>query len=200
MLLDEILPEYDFTEVHTIGVKADLETVFSAIMETTPAEISSIMRFLFFLRSLPEKAVGRKDMTMNSREPMLSSMLNDGFTKLAEENSREVVFGLIVPGKIGRVWCKSSNLEVPVSNTREFFDFNHPGYLHVVANLLVEDTGKPGLVTIRTESRTRALSDQARKNFTPYWRIIRPFSGLIRRLWLRGIKRRAEQVSTKLVY
>jgi hypothetical protein len=195
MLLDDLLPDYDFTEVHSIQIKADPETAYDAIMETTPAEISSIMRLLFFLRDLPEKAVGRKTTAMDNREPMLSSMLNNGFTKLAEKKPHEVVFGLIVPEKIGRVWVKSSNLDIPVSDTKEFFAFNDPGYLLVVANLLIEENGEQGFVTIRTESRTRALSYHARENFTPYWRIIRPFSGLIRRLWLRGIKRHADRYS-----
>jgi hypothetical protein len=61
----------------------------------------------------------------------------------------------------------------------------------------VEDAAEPGFVIIRTESRTRALSRQSCRIFTPYWRIIRPFSGLIRRLWLRGIQRRAEREQAK---
>lgn len=199
MLLDEILPVYDFTEVHTILIEANPEVAFSAMMDVTISEISSIMRLLFFLRELPERAVGRKITSMSSSEPMLSSMLNNGFTRLGEQDSREVVFGLIVPEKIGRVWHKSSNLDAPISNSKEFFAFNNPGYLKVVANLLVKDSGTPGIVIMRTESRTRALSDHARKSFAPYWRIIRPFSGLIRRLWLKGIKRRAEQVSYKSI-
>jgi hypothetical protein len=192
MLLDKYIPKWDFTEVHSIRIKADPATVYDAIMETTVAEISGIMRLLFFLRSLPEEAVGRKSMNMAGNEPILSQILEDGFTKLAEEKPREIVFGLIVPGTIGRVWQKSSNPEVPVSDSKEFSDFKHPGYLKVVANLLAEDTGKPGFITVRTESRIQALSKQSLKQFTPYWRIIRPFSGLIRRLWLRGIKRHAE--------
>ena len=112
---------------------------------------------------------------------------------LAEQTPHELVFGLIVPGKIGRVWHKSSGNRVLPATAADFFAFRHPGFLWVVANMLVEDAGIPGIVTVRTESRTRALSYNARKDFTPYWRIIRPFSGLIRMLWLRGIKRRAER-------
>jgi hypothetical protein len=193
MLLDDFLPTYDFTEVHLIQIKANPEVVFRAIKELTLAEISSIVRLLFFLRSLPEKAAGRKGMTTDSREPLLPWMLRNGFTQLTEQSPREIVFGTVVPGNIGRVWQKSSSLDIPPVDAQEFLTFNHPDYICVVANLLVEDADKAGCVTVRTESRSRALSSQARKNFTPYWRIIRPFSGLIRRLWLRGIRRRAEQ-------
>jgi hypothetical protein len=162
-------------------------------MEITMGEISVIMRILFFLRSLPEKIVGREEITPSSKEPLLSYMLNNGFTRLAEVTPREIVFGLIVPGTIGRVWQKSSALNTVPADDREFLAFNHQDYVRVVANLLVEDTDKEGFVIVRTESRCHALSPQALKNFTPYWRTIRPFSGLIRRVWLRGIKRRAEQ-------
>jgi hypothetical protein len=198
MLLDDFLPDYDFTEVHSIRIKADAETAFRAVMEITPTEISGIMRLLFFLRSLPERAVGRQGMTMNNSEPLLSYMLKNGFTKIAENEPYEVVFGMIAPGNIGRVWKKSSDLEIVAADVREFFALDNPDYIQVVANLLVEDARKPGFVIVRTESRSRALSPQARKNFTPYWRVIRPFSGLIRMVWLRGIKRRAERGSAEV--
>ena len=197
MLLDKYMPKWDFTEVHSIRVNGDPETVYDAVMETTLAEISSIMRLLLFLRELPEKAVGRKTTAMDNQEPMLSSMLNNGFTKLAEKKPFEVVFGLLVPGNTGRVWQKSSGKEITAADAEEFFAFENPDYIRVVANIIVEDTDKLDLVTVSTESRSLALSRQALKHFTPYWRIIRPFSGLIRRLWLRGIKRHAERHSAR---
>jgi len=195
MLLDNIIPEYDFTEVHTIRIKANPEIIFHSIKDVTPAEISGIMHLLLFLRSLPEKAVGRDSKTMDVGEPVLSGMLRNGFTKLGEDAPREFVFGLIVPGKIGRVWHKSSGPGISIADAGEFLTFNQPDYLRVAANFLVMDEGERGFCTVRTESRTRALSAQSRRDFTPYWRIIRPFSGLIRRLWLRGIKNHAERRS-----
>lgn len=194
MLLDTFIPKYDFTEVHSIRVKAPAEVVFRAAQDITMSEISGIVRLLVCLRALPEKMVGRKYATKAApHEPMLSDLYKSGFTKLAETAPSEIVFGLIVPGTIGRVWKKSSSLEVTAANSAEFLGFKDPGYLHVVANFLVEDDVKAGYATLRTESRIRALSRQALRDFTPYWRIIRPFSGLIRRLWLNGIRRRAEQ-------
>jgi hypothetical protein len=46
--------------------------------------------------------------------------------------------------------------------------------------------------TLSTETRVWAADPPARRRFRLYWLAIRPFSGLIRRLWLRAIKRRAE--------
>jgi hypothetical protein len=130
---------------------------------------------------------------MRQEQPLLSEMLKNNFIKLAEQPPREFVFGSLVPGQIGRVWQKSSGQAVTMADAREFMAFKDPGFLQVVANMRVEESGESGTVIVRTESRTRAFSPRARKNFTPYWRLIRPFSGLIRRLWLRGIRRRAER-------
>jgi hypothetical protein len=46
--------------------------------------------------------------------------------------------------------------------------------------------------TLSTETRVSAADPSARRRFRLYWLAIRPFSGLIRRVWLRAIKRRAE--------
>lgn len=189
MLLDEYLPKYDFTEVHTIKIKTTPEIAYRAIKETTLAEISGIVRLLFILRELPEKMAGREGFNMNNRRPLLAA----GFTKLVEQIPHELVLGLIVPANIGRVWQKSSRLNGIASDSHEYFAFNHPDYLKVVSNMLVTDTSESGVVTVRTESRIMGLSDKARKGFRPYWWVIRPWSGLIRRLWLKAIKKRAEK-------
>jgi hypothetical protein len=193
MLLDKYLPKYDFTEVHTTKVKATPEVAYQAVKDTALEELSGIVQWLFWLRELPEKMVGRNTNPMTSKGPMLGEMEQNGFTMIREQPPREIVFGLIVPGKIGRVWDKSSGYGSQVANAEEFLAFNDPRYLLVVANLMVEDSGVPGVVTVYTESRTMALSEKSRKSFRPYWAFIRPWSGLIRRLWLRAIKRRAEK-------
>jgi hypothetical protein len=40
---------------------------------------------------------------------------------------------------------------------------------------------------LTTETRIAAVDDAARRAFMRYWRIVGPFSGLIRRRWLRAI-------------
>ena len=123
----------------------------------------------------------------------MEQLEQNGFTMIEKQPPREDVFGLIVPGKIGRVWNKESGTVPPVTSSAEFIAFKDPGYLLVIANMLFKETDTLGMVTVYTESRTKGLSPRAVKDFTPYWRIIRPWSGLIRRLWLRGIKRIAEK-------
>jgi hypothetical protein len=194
MLLDKYLPDYDFTEMHSIRIRAAPETVFRALNEVSLDEISFIVRLLIFLRELPEKVVGRKDPPLSNRGSMLAGMYKSGFTLLSEQPPHELVFGCTVHGNIGRVWQKSSGLNVSMKNAEDFLAFKNPDYLRVVANFLVKDSGNPGTVIVSTESRTMGLSPQAKHNFAPYWRIIRPWSGLIRRLLLTAIKRRSERL------
>lgn len=191
MILDDIQPEYDVTEVHSIRIDASALTVFQCIKDILPSEIAPVMRFLVWLRSIPERLAGRERISMSSEEPLLSAMLSGNFVLLAEQAPRELVLGMLIPGKIGRVW-DSSNLEPQCSNAEEFYTCDRPEYVRVVMNLFVEEAEAAGRVSVRTETRCQGLSHSARTNFMPYWRLIRPFSGLIRRVWLRGIKRKAE--------
>jgi hypothetical protein len=60
-------------------------------------------------------------------------------------------------------------------------------------DFFVEDAGG-GWSTISTETRVRALDDLTRRGMARYWRLIVPGSGLLRRQWLDGIKKRAESM------
>jgi hypothetical protein len=198
MLLDKYLPEYDFTEVHTVKIKASPEIAYQAMLATTLTEIHWFVKFLFTLRFLPEKLAGREENPLDSpvfagNKSLIGQMLTDSFVQIDEQAPWEIVFGLIVPGSIGRVWKKASGVQVVPANAQEFLVFNDPAFLHVIANFTVEDAPEPGYVIVRTESRTKGLSEKARRSFRPYWWVIRPWSGLIRRLWLKAIKRRAEK-------
>jgi hypothetical protein len=46
---------------------------------------------------------------------------------------------------------------------------------------------------LTTETRIYATDTSARKKFAAYWRVIYPGSALIRVMWLRAIRGRAEQ-------
>lgn len=47
---------------------------------------------------------------------------------------------------------------------------------------------------LETETRIYLTDASARRRFGAYWLVIRPFSGLTRRGWLRAAKKRAEDV------
>jgi hypothetical protein len=58
------------------------------------------------------------------------------------------------------------------------------------ATAVVDFRAAPGRLS--TETRVHVPDPVSRRKFTRYWRVIRPFSGLIRVLVLRAAKRRAE--------
>jgi hypothetical protein len=58
------------------------------------------------------------------------------------------------------------------------------------ATAVVEFRAQPGALT--TETRVHVPDPASRRKFVRYWRVVRPFSGVIRLLVLRAAKRRAE--------
>jgi hypothetical protein len=110
-----------------------------------------------------------------------------GFAVLAEEPGRELVLGIA-----GRFWAireRANLLRTP--DEAAFRAFREPGCAKAAMNFRVEDAGD-GTTRLSTETRVRCLDRGARRNFALYWMAIGPFSGLIRRVMLRGIARAAE--------
>ena len=66
-----------------------------------------------------------------------------------------------------------------------------PGYSKVAINFHVQETGGD-LCRVTTETRIFCTDFSARTRFGVYWRLIYPGSDIIRRMWLRAVKRRAE--------
>jgi hypothetical protein len=58
-------------------------------------------------------------------------------------------------------------------------------------NLRVVDS-RPGLSLLTTETRVQCFGFAARRRFRLYWAFVGPFSGLLRRSLLGGVKRGAE--------
>ena len=109
----------------------------------------------------------------------------NGFLRLAETED-EVCYG-----QIGRFWAVNERAALVSPRTvEEFRRFAHPGYAVAVMNLGIEPVGA-GETRLYTETRIRALGPRARFRFRLYWLITRPFSGLLRRAMLSGIKARA---------
>ena len=57
-------------------------------------------------------------------------------------------------------------------------------------NFMVTADG-PGRSLVSTETRVFANSPSARRQFATYWRLIYPGSAIIRRMWLRAVRKRA---------
>lgn len=180
--LDQFTPVYQFNEVHSIRVRAPKERVYRAIKEVTADEIL-LFRTLTWIRRLGRSG---PESIMNAPEhvPLLEVATRTSFLLLAEEPGREIVVGTLVAAPPG---FRPKN-----SPTAEDFKALHaPGFAIAAMNFLVEEDGSSACI-VTTETRIYATDASARQRFSVYWRVIYPGSALIRRMWLRAIKRRAE--------
>lgn len=171
MLIDQFLPSYEVNARYQIGIHAPIEKVYAAARHLDMSG-SWIVHWLYRLRGLPTSSL------------TLDGMLKWGFVLLADDSAREIVFGLI-----GRFWTPSAQIQVITGDA--FVDFHQPGYAKAVGNIafIPRDSG---IVQVSTETRVHCLDDISRRNFYLYWLLIGPFSGTIRKQWLRLIKQSAE--------
>lgn len=69
------------------------------------------------------------------------------------------------------------------------------GHALAAMNFRVEPSGESACI-LTTETRVFAPDPSTCRRFAPYWRTIYPGSALIRRMWLRAVKERAETPPT----
>ncbi len=104
---------------------------------------------------------------------------------LGEQPGHEVVLGTI-----GRFWRPSGGMR-PFA-AAEFASFREEGWAKGAWNFRVS-VAPDGATTLSTETRVRCTDPRSRRTFRRYWRLVRPFSGLIRIEMLRAIRREAER-------
>ena len=84
MLLDEILPERQFQEVHATPVDAKPREALMAAKETTPGEMP-LVRLLFGLRSLPAIFSRRDNLPSEGRRPRVRRIPRAGIRQSGDE-------------------------------------------------------------------------------------------------------------------
>jgi hypothetical protein len=182
--LDEFMPAYQFHEFHSIRINAPPQKVFQAIQEVRADEIS-LFRTLTWIRrggrSGPESILNAA-----SGKPLLEVALETSFMKLAEEPDREIVLGTLVLAPKGTPRKKDPTPD-------DFKALHEPGFALGAINFRLGDAGN-GETVLTTETRVYATDASAGKKFATYWRVIYPGSALIRVMWLRAIRDRAEKM------
>jgi len=183
-LLDGYLPVWQFAEHHEIRVHAPAERTYGAVLAVTAREIR-LFRMLTWIRSPRLPRTKRPESILNAPadRPILAVATSSGFRRLAEEPGREIVLGTLV--------VVPERPRPRVSTAAEFAALERPGYAKAAINFRVEDAGG-GWTRLTTETRVYATDPAARRRFAAYWRVIQPGSALIRRMWLRAIRDRAE--------
>jgi hypothetical protein len=177
-LLSELLPEYDFAERHTVAVP-DVRLALAAAKDATPGEMP-LVRMLFALRSAPALVTRGRGLPRDRTRSLAEQMIKFGFVLLAEDE-HEIVLGFI-----GQPW-KLTGGTMPRVPADEWRAFAEPGYVKAVMNFRAEGG------ELSTETRVLVTDAKSRRKFRRYWLVIRPFSGLIRRSWLRAAKRRVDK-------
>jgi hypothetical protein len=174
MLIDKFLPHFDVHARYQIDVHAPISEVY-ATARFLDVRNSEVVRWLYRLRGLPRDGL------------TLDGMLKWGFVLLADKPSQEVVFGLI-----GRFWTLFPLIQRVQGDA--FIHFDKAGFAKAVGNMSFVDRGD-GWVRVTTETRVHCPDDASRRCFRLYWLLVGPFSGIIRKEWLRSIKQRAEAMA-----
>jgi len=184
-ILDDFVPVYQFAEFHTLRVTAPREHVFAAIRDVTANEIT-LFRTLTWIRRFgrpgPENILNPPP-----NEPLLAVATRTGFMKLAENPDHEIVLGTLVVAPPG--WRPNKDRK---PTPEDFKAPRAPGFALAAINFRVEDATK-GETLLTTETRIYAMDASTKRKLGVYWRTIYPGSALIRVMWLRAIRKRAEK-------
>lgn len=182
MLIDSFAPRPDAVEIHSIVINASCSTVYAALWTADLG--STITKFLLMARTLPAfVARGCRELPKNQKITM-QTLVDSGFGLLAEKPGEETVLGVT-----GRFWR-------PVGNVSPFNrpDFDRPvpaGFARGVWNFSVSEQIS-GQTILTTETRVTCGDPASRRKFLAYWLVVRPFSGLIRLIMLKSVRKVAE--------
>lgn len=171
MIADKYLEHWDAESIHQIAISGESNQIYDAVRELDFSQ-SILIRLLFMLRGLPSRRAG------------LASLEKLGFTVLEEQPHHEFVIGIV-----GRFWTVAGHL-IPTT-AKEFLAFSQPGFARTIWNFVVQPSGE-GITQLKTITRVQCLDQHSRRRFMRYWRVIGPFSGLIRSAILRLVKKQVE--------
>lgn len=163
----DALPRFHHRERHSIEVAAPPERALAAAKDVELSDLP-LARLLLRLRRLGGTAPGGR--------------LWDLLEASSFAPVRDDTFVLV-----GKPWRLRGGLRPEVADVAAF---DEPGYAKMALDVRALAGGDG--TRLETETRVLLTDGRARRRFAAYWLVVRPFSGLIRRSWLRAAKRRAE--------
>jgi hypothetical protein len=175
-MLDTTLPDADVSARWQLCVDAPVERVYQAAC-ALPIMHTVLAHRLLVIRALPARL-----------DPRASPEDDSVFIWLGEVPAKEVVFGFA-----GRFWHPSRNI-IRLGGADAWRRFEENGSAKAAVNILVEPLGN-GQTRLSTETRVICFGASARRIFRLYWLMTAPFSGWIRKDWLRSFARANDETS-----
>ena len=172
MLIDDFMPNFEFSDAQKANINAGRAQVFRGIKTFNMGDSTSI-RWLFKMRGIPTENL------------TISDFEKANFKILAEKPDEEVVLGLI--GEF-----KSLTGGLVQIESDKFRDFNHAGFIKAVWNLAVTETAN-GKSSLTTEIRIHPTDAGSLSKVKTYWGMLKPPSQMIRKEILKLIKKQAER-------
>jgi len=188
-MLDDVLPHPEVVERHERLVRAPLDRTEAAVRGLTLRDVPGVA-VLVAARAAPALVARRgRGRRGPAGRPLLDQAVAAGFSVLADVPGQGVVLGLV-----GRFWRPGGD-PVRVTGLPEFLAVSVPGAAKGVIAFTLTAQGDGTQVV--TETRVQTGDPGARRAFARYWRVIGPFSALIRVLLLRAVAERAERRSAE---
>lgn len=182
-IADRYLPVFHYAEKHQVrDVVSTPALIFAAIHDYDDRR-DPVLNTLLKLREAPSRLRARLVGDTAARERPRFGLEN---FHVLEQTPDEIAFGLM-----GRFWRADYGL-TPIVDTASFTSHQAPGSAKLVMTYSLAPDGD-GAFTIRTETRVWCQDTRSRLSFLPYWLMIRPASGWIRRRILAQLKAEARR-------
>jgi hypothetical protein len=178
------MPAWDAVERHSIRIRVPADAVWR-VARAMDFRGSMLIRTLFALRSLPA-LLTRGSAGGEALGCDMDGLLRSGFVLLEEREGAEMVLGLV-----GRFWTAAGGIQRVTPD--EFRAWDRPGFARAAWNLSLAPSVNARETTLSTETRVLCTDTESRRSFLRYWRLVGPFSALIRLEMLRAIRREAER-------
>jgi hypothetical protein len=179
-LMKEFLPNFQFIERHQTEVRCRPGELLD-IIQNFQSPKDRFSEIAMVVRQLPAKLM---HWMAPSRVPRHLPFTPANFIPLARDGDREIVAGLI-----GKFWRPDFGLFL-VDGPSAFLACNPPKTSKLLIGFIAEQVGEVTLLT--TETRVYCPDLYSLIMFAPYWLVIRPISGLLRKRMLAAIRRIAE--------
>jgi hypothetical protein len=169
--IEHLQPEFDVESRHSIRISAPAERVYESARKLDLSS-SPVVWALFRLRGLPG-----------------SALRLEGLQRLGFRVIEELPPARFALGAIGRFWRLGGDLVE--FEPEDFPDWSEPGYAKAAWSFEIREDPY-GATFVQTVTRVHCTDDASRRRFRAYWRLVGPFSGLIRAQMLRTLRTASE--------